>query len=57
MTQAAVKDRGKGPFEGLGVPRVRIADIELHEGKWQKITSRLQIPLVKLEQHRNRTPP
>jgi hypothetical protein len=38
------KDRGKGPFEGLGVPGVRLDDIKSHEGKWQKITSRLQSP-------------
>ena len=38
------KDRAKEPSEGVGVPGVRIADIELHEGKWQKITSRMQIP-------------
>lgn len=38
------KDRGKEPFQGLGVPGVRIADIELHEGKWQEITSHLRSP-------------
>ena len=39
------KEQGKGPFEGLGVPGVRLADIERHEGKWQKIKLHLQSPL------------
>jgi len=30
------KDRGQEPLEGLGVPGVRLGDIEQHEAKWQK---------------------